>query len=233
MKKISITFFLLFLLTSVQCFATYTIIESNSPEEQKKYNEVVEKITPQTLGLKPTTDFAEYSQEEITEKPLITEDTEVFINNTDFNENIYNFFRKHINILKFTGLFIILSIFFLLRKRIAEKFSLLPHGNYHILGCLTTVYLLFITIYAWDNKINYGYYEILRWAVSCFAFWSAYRITQKQNNIWFLIFMAIGILFNPIVKIVLDKDVWQIIDIIVLVFFISYFYKNEMKKKKD
>lgn len=42
---------------------TYTIIDEN--EEQKKYSEVVEHITPQTLGLRPTTDFAEFAQQKI------------------------------------------------------------------------------------------------------------------------------------------------------------------------
>lgn len=98
----------------------------------------------------------------------------------------------------------------------------LPSDNYSKLGYLTTAYLLFVMLYAWGNTIDYGYYEVLRWAVSCFAFWSAYRITQKQSNIWFLIFMAIGILFNPIVKIALDKDVWQIIDLITFVIFCFY-----------
>lgn len=41
----------------------YKIIDDN--EEQMKFNEVVNKITPQTLGLNPTTDFEQYAQEEI------------------------------------------------------------------------------------------------------------------------------------------------------------------------
>lgn len=41
----------------------YQIIDDK--EEQKKYNEVVNKITPQSLGLKPTTDFAQFAQQTI------------------------------------------------------------------------------------------------------------------------------------------------------------------------
>ena len=41
----------------------YKEIDEN--EEQKKYTEVVNKITPETLGLKPTNDFAEYAQQTI------------------------------------------------------------------------------------------------------------------------------------------------------------------------
>ncbi len=41
----------------------YKEIDEN--EEQKKYTEVVNKITPETLGLRPTNDFAEYAQQTI------------------------------------------------------------------------------------------------------------------------------------------------------------------------
>ena len=41
------------------CFATYTIIDES--KEQEKYNQVVEKITPETLGVKTTTNNAEYA----------------------------------------------------------------------------------------------------------------------------------------------------------------------------
>ena len=41
----------------------YTIIDEN--EEQQKYQEVVSKITPEMLGLKPTNDFAQYAQQTI------------------------------------------------------------------------------------------------------------------------------------------------------------------------
>ena len=43
----------------------YEIIDPNSPEEQKKYQEVLNKITPEMLGLKPTNDFARYAQQTI------------------------------------------------------------------------------------------------------------------------------------------------------------------------
>ena len=39
----------------------YQIIDEK--DEQQKYNQIVDKITPQSLGLKPTTDFAQYAQQ--------------------------------------------------------------------------------------------------------------------------------------------------------------------------
>ncbi len=47
----------------------YQTIDEN--EEQQKYNQVVNKITPESLGLKPTTDFEQYAQQ-----TLIDEDSD-------------------------------------------------------------------------------------------------------------------------------------------------------------
>lgn len=129
------------------------------------------------------------------------------------------------------GIYLFLFFFICLYgKKIIKIIKNIPHSNYHILGYITTAYLAFVTIYGWVHwRIDYGYYEVLRWSVSCFAFWSAYRIKQKQNNIWFLVFMAIGVLFNPLVKVALDKDVWQNIDIITFVLFCIYGFKHRNK----
>ena len=52
---------ILILLLICPTFATYKIIDENI--ETKKYQEFVDKITPETLGLKPTTDSAEYAKD--------------------------------------------------------------------------------------------------------------------------------------------------------------------------
>lgn len=41
----------------------YQVIDDN--KEQEKFNKIVKKITPQSLGLKPTNDFAQYAMQEI------------------------------------------------------------------------------------------------------------------------------------------------------------------------
>lgn len=46
----------------------YSIIDDNSPEEQRKYNEAINRInnmTPQDLGLNPTNDFEEFNMQQI------------------------------------------------------------------------------------------------------------------------------------------------------------------------
>ena len=59
MKKALLTFFILLL--NCPTFATYKIIDENI--DAKKYQEVVDKITPETLGLNPTIEDAEYAKD--------------------------------------------------------------------------------------------------------------------------------------------------------------------------
>lgn len=62
MKKVILLIFI-FLIASLQSFATYEVIDPNATVEQKKYQDFVNNITPEMLGLRPTTDNAEYAKD--------------------------------------------------------------------------------------------------------------------------------------------------------------------------
>lgn len=62
MKKVILIIFI-FLVASLQSFATYEVIDPNATVEQKKYQDFVNNITPEMLGLRPTTDNAEYAKD--------------------------------------------------------------------------------------------------------------------------------------------------------------------------
>lgn len=59
---------------------------------------------------------------------------------------------------------------------------------------------------------EYGFYIFLRWIVCITAVVSAYEV-RNRGKFWLLVFVFIGILFNPITPIYLNKTVWRIIDI--------------------
>lgn len=72
----------------------------------------------------------------------------------------------------------------------------------------------------------YDYYTLVRFAsmiiFACFAF-SFY----KEKNIIFMdIAISLAILFQPLAKITLSKDMWNIIDVITAVALIAYWWKN-------
>lgn len=131
-------------------------------------------------------------------------------------------------------LFCIFCVLFFFLTALIDFIKKMPKQNFHILGYMTFLYMFFIILSPLFFNLNYNYYEFLRYSVTSFSIWTAFRIKQiSPQNIFILIFSIIAVIYNPIAKLSFDKDVWQIIDIIVLVFFISYFYKNEIKKKED
>jgi hypothetical protein len=67
----------------------------------------------------------------------------------------------------------------------------------------------------------YGYYQFLRWIICGIAIFIAYT-TYHINRIWFMaLFVAIAILFNPIMIIHFEKEIWQFIDIVCAAVFIA------------
>lgn len=118
-------------------------------------------------------------------------------------------------------------------KLLLSNLKSLPKTNYHILGYTTFLYLFFITLIGIDNRIDYSYFEILRFLVTGFATWSAIRIYKKTSqSLWILIFSVIAILFNPIVKLSLDENIWLNVDILTIVLLIIFALKD-IKKTKE
>jgi FtsH-binding integral membrane protein len=61
------------------------------------------------------------------------------------------------------------------------------------------------------------FYTALRW-VSCAAFaYSAVVASQLQLTFWTWVFALLAILFNPIIPVYLQRQLWQIIDYVAMV----------------
>lgn len=85
--------------------------------------------------------------------------------------------------------------------------------------CIICGILLLIAI---PNWLPYGFYIFLRCVISISSIFLAVEFNKKQNNGWLYTFGLIAILFNPIIPIYLDKSIWVLIDLVVVVlFFIS------------
>lgn len=68
-------------------------------------------------------------------------------------------------------------------------------------------------------SLPYGYYKFLRIAITIIAGLSAFSVFEKENKLLFIIFLAIAILFNPVIPIHFDKDTWTPIDLLSGLFF--------------
>lgn len=73
-------------------------------------------------------------------------------------------------------------------------------------------FLLIIT----TDRFSSGVYTLLRILATIISVWSAIK---TDNNILKLIFAFIAILFNPIILIKLDRNEWQLINLIVALFY--------------
>jgi hypothetical protein len=78
----------------------------------------------------------------------------------------------------------------------------------------------------------YGYFQLVRFiAFLSFGFF-AYNSYQENNNLFTCIYASLAILFQPLMKIALGREIWNIVDVVVALFLVaSIFYKNTSIKK--
>jgi len=73
-------------------------------------------------------------------------------------------------------------------------------------------------------ELPYGYYILLRIFICLLSGITAFVSIESNNKSWMWLFGIIAILFNPIIPIYLEKEIWVVIDFIVgIIFIISIF----------
>lgn len=76
---------------------------------------------------------------------------------------------------------------------------------------------------------KYGYYQFVRFIGMVNFGFLAYK-DYKNYKIWFMIWLSSAILINPIFKIALGRELWNIIDIIwALLLAVSLFRKIDKR----
>jgi len=78
--------------------------------------------------------------------------------------------------------------------------------------------ILFLLGALGDNP--YSYYQFLRWLILGIGAYSAYLSYNNREKTWAWIFGITAVLFNPIVPFALQRELWQVIDIIVAIIFL-------------
>ena len=59
----------------------------------------------------------------------------------------------------------------------------------------------------------YGYYQLLRLAVTGYAAWIAWQAFKGNRTTWAWIFGFLAMLYNPVIKIALDRDIWSLVNL--------------------
>ena len=74
-------------------------------------------------------------------------------------------------------------------------------------------------------KMPYGYFQFVRFAALIGFAYLAYESYEKGVKSLAFIYIALAILFQPLIKISLGREVWNIVDVIVaILLLISLFY---------
>ncbi len=79
----------------------------------------------------------------------------------------------------------------------------------------------------------YGYYQFVRFSALVGFTILAYQIMKNENKTEMIIYIGLAILFQPLIKIALGREIWNIVDVIVgLGLLISIFIKPKTSVKE-
>jgi hypothetical protein len=79
-----------------------------------------------------------------------------------------------------------------------------------LLATVAAVLLALATVFDW----SYGYYNLLRVAVSlCSAYLAWFAVTSDRRS-WAITFGVLVLLFNPLLPIYLTRGIWQVLDVV-------------------
>lgn len=75
------------------------------------------------------------------------------------------------------------------------------------------IYIAIGMLFIGAAPLPYGYYMLLRLVATGVFAWAAYVSYERKNQYLPWVFGLLAILFNPVVKIHLPKELWAIVDI--------------------
>lgn len=77
-------------------------------------------------------------------------------------------------------------------------------------------------------KMPYGYFQFVRFAALLGFAILAYNANKKENKTESTIYLALALLFQPLIKISLGKEIWNIVDLVVGIgLIVSIFVKRK------
>ena len=123
----------------------------------------------------------------------------------------------------------ILFIGFVLKKALSFIIDKVKISNYSVLGVISFLTLCYIII---SQPLEYGFYQVLRWLVCSFSAWTSVKIYQKTpKSFWLMAFVALAVIFNPVLPLKFEDEVWIPIDIVTALIFIAYSIKSVQKTR--
>ena len=92
---------------------------------------------------------------------------------------------------------------------------------------LFLIILMLISLF----RLTYGYYQLIRYiALVGFAILAYYEY-ERKNVPMAIVYIGLVLLFQPVVKVPLGRQIWNIVDVVVAVWLVvSVFVQKQMKK---
>lgn len=94
----------------------------------------------------------------------------------------------------------------------------------NILKCALAI-LLFVCLL----DLPYGYYQLVRFIALIGFSILAYDSNNKGNKQEVIIFLSLAILFQPLIKIALGREIWNIVDLVVGIGLITNIFLSKSK----
>jgi len=80
----------------------------------------------------------------------------------------------------------------------------------------------------------YGYYIVLRFAICGISIYLAFRAREVEKSGWFWLFAITAIVYNPLVRVHLTREIWSVFNVATIVLFACAIFalksKEEMKR---
>ena len=84
------------------------------------------------------------------------------------------------------------------------------------------------------GKDQYAFFQILRWLVCGVAAWSGLIALEREMKIWAGILFFNAVLFNPILPFHLQREMWQVLDVISAgILIVSLFFVKKSVKRRS
>lgn len=75
--------------------------------------------------------------------------------------------------------------------------------------------ILAILLFMCLLKMPYGFYQLVRFAALIGFGTLAYQANEQEKQTEMIVYVVLAILFQPFFKIALDRELWNIVDVIV------------------
>ena len=93
--------------------------------------------------------------------------------------------------------------------------------------------LLAILFFLCLVKLPYGFYQLVRFTAMVGFTILAFRSFERENKTEMVIYIVLAILFQPLIKISLGREIWNVIDVCVGIgLLVSIFYKPKSVNEK-